>query len=99
MAKGIMLGHYIYSNVIKVDPAKIEVIMKISTPRMQKHVRSFLGHARYYKIFIEKFSKIASPLFSLLMKNFDFLSIGKCEKAFLKLKCCVSSTLVLPGPN
>lgn len=58
-----------------------------------------MGHAGYYRRFIENFSKIASPLFSFLMKDVNFLWIGKCEQAFLKLKCCVSAALVLRGPN
>jgi len=33
------------------------------------------------------------------MKDAEFLWTGKCEKAFLKLKCCVSATPVLRGPN
>lgn len=65
MTEEIVLGHYIFAHGIKVDPAKIEVILKIPTPKMQKEVHSFLGHAGYYKRFIDFFSKIASPLFSL----------------------------------
>lgn len=94
MTEGIMLGHYITVEGIKVDPTKIEVILKILIPKMQKEVQSFLGHVGYYKRFIEKFS-VASPLFSLLMKDVAFLWIEKCEQAFLKLKCCVSATPVL----
>lgn len=36
MTEGIMFGHYISVEGIKVDPAKIEVILKIPTPKMQK---------------------------------------------------------------
>jgi len=99
MTEGIVLGHYIFIDGIKVDPAKMEVILRIPTPKTQKEVRSFLGHARYYKRFIDFFSRIASPLFSLLMKDVDFLWIRKCEQAFLKLRRCVLAAPVLRGPN
>eukprot|EP00253_Pinus_taeda_P014511 PITA_14511 len=46
MIEGIVLGHYIFVDGIKVDLAKIEVILRIPTPKIQKEVRSFLGHAR-----------------------------------------------------
>ena len=69
MTEGIVLGHFILADGIKVDPAKIEVISKIPTPKTLKEVRIFLGHAGYYRRFIENLSKIASPLFSLLMKD------------------------------
>lgn len=95
MTKGIMLGHYISTKGIKVDLVKIEVILKIQTPKTQKEVHSFLGHVGYYMRFIEKNSKIALPLISLLMKDVDFLWTRKCKLAFLKLKCCVSAAPIL----
>ena len=69
MSEGVVLGHYISANGIQVYPSKIKVIKNIPTPSTQKEVRSFLGHAGYYPRFIENFSKLASPLFSLLMKD------------------------------
>ena len=36
MTEGIVLGHYISADGIKVDPAKIEVLLKVPTPKMQK---------------------------------------------------------------
>jgi hypothetical protein len=42
-----------------VDPKKIESIREWSTPKNVTKVRSFMGLARYYRIFIEGFSNIA----------------------------------------
>lgn len=64
--QGIVLGHHISSEGIKVNPKKIEVIQKLTVPQTQTDVRSFLGHAEYYRRFIESFSKIETPMFSLL---------------------------------
>jgi hypothetical protein len=72
MSEGIVLGHFISSQGIQVDPSKIQVIKDLPTPKTQTEVRIFLGHAGYYRIFIKKISKIASPLFVLLMKNVEF---------------------------
>lgn len=55
MNEGIVLWHYIFAEGIKVDPTKIEIIVKILAPKTQKEVHSFLGHAGYYRRFIEKF--------------------------------------------
>jgi hypothetical protein len=41
--------------------------------KTQKEVRSFLGHARYYRGFIENFTKIVLPMFELLIKDVDFI--------------------------
>ena len=56
MTEGIVLGHFISTDGIKVNPAKIVVISKILTPKTLKAVHSFLGHSGYYRRFIEKFS-------------------------------------------
>ena len=69
LTEGIVLGHHVSSQGIKVDPAKIEVIVNIPSPKTQKEVRIFLGHAGYYRHFIENFSKIVAPLFKQLMKD------------------------------
>ena len=73
MSKGVVLGHFIYADGIQVEPSKIRVIENIPTSGTQKEVRSFLGHAGYYIRFIEKFSKLTSPLFILLMKDVHFI--------------------------
>jgi len=41
---GIVLGYEIFRKGIKVDKAKIEVIVKLPTPKYVKDIRSFLGH-------------------------------------------------------
>ena len=72
MIEGIVLGHLISSKGIQVDPKKIQTIQDLPTLVTQKDVRSFLGHARYYRRFIRNFNKIASPLFALLGKDVAF---------------------------
>ena len=64
LKEGIVLGHHVSSQGIKVDPVKIEVIFCLRYPKTQKEVRSFLGHAGYYHRFIENFTKIAEPMFN-----------------------------------
>jgi hypothetical protein len=95
----IVLGHYVSSTGIKVDLEKIEVISKIPPPQTQKEVRSFLGHASYYRRFIENFTKIATPMFKLLIKDAHFVWDSQCQTAFEILKEKLSTTPVLQGPN
>ena len=99
LTEGIVLGHHISSEGIKVDPAKIEIITGLSPPTTQKEVRSFLGHAGYYRRFIANFTKIAAPLFKLLAKDIGFCWDQHCQTAFDTLKSELSSTPVLRGPN
>ena len=69
---GIVLGHEISNRGTEVDRSKVEVIAKHSEPKCLKDIRSFLGHAGFYRRFIKKFSKIARPLTNLLGKDVPF---------------------------
>ncbi|KAL4311662.1 hypothetical protein GQ457_01G012210 [Hibiscus cannabinus] len=84
--EGIVLGHKISSKGMEVDKAKIEVISKLPLPTTVKGIRSFLGHAGFYRRFIEDFSKITKPLCSLLEQGRPFEFNNDCTKAFNLLK-------------
>eukprot|EP00253_Pinus_taeda_P035700 PITA_35700 len=99
MNEGIVLGHYVSLLGIQVDPAIIQVILTLPIPKTQTEVRSFLGHAGYYRRFIKYFSKIASPLFVLLTKNAEFKWTDNCGKAFDQLKHQLSIAPILRGPD
>ena len=70
--EGIVLGHIIRKEGIKVDQAKVEVIKNLPLPQNQKQLRGFLGHAGFYCRFIKDFVKIGKPLTHLLCNIVDF---------------------------
>ena len=74
VAKGIVLGHKISTTRLEVDQAKVAIIKTLMLPTIVKGIRSFLGHARFYRRFVKDFSKISRPLCRLLEKDakFDF---------------------------
>ena len=80
--EGIVLGHKVSCKGIEVDKAKIEIIEKLPIPVNVKAVRSFLGHAGFYRWFIKDFSKIAKPLSNLLMIDTPFMFDDNCKHAF-----------------
>jgi len=96
MTEGVVLGHYISTAGIQVDPTKIEVILKLPTPHIQDEVR--IGYAGYYHRFIEYFLKIVAPLYTLT-NNVEFEWYNKCDIVFPDLKKLVSTTPVLRGQN
>ena len=70
---GIVLGHIISSQGIKVDKAKVELIVKLPSPTTIKGVRQFFGHVGFYRRFIKDFSKLARPFCELLVKDAKFV--------------------------
>ncbi|KAD4888104.1 hypothetical protein E3N88_20177 [Mikania micrantha] len=86
VTEGIVLGHKISRNGIQVDKAKIETISKLPPPTSVKAVRSFLGHAGFYRRFIKDFSKITRPITRLLEKDVQFVFDDDCLRAFKYLK-------------
>ena len=55
-----------------MEEAKVSVVKEWLTPQNVKDVRSFLGLANYYRMFIPQFGKIAAPLTNLTRKDIDF---------------------------
>ena len=71
--EGIVLGHKISERGIEVDKAKVDAIEKMPCPTDIRGIRSFLGHAGFYRRFIKDFSKISRPLTNLLQKDDPFV--------------------------
>ncbi|KAL4367585.1 hypothetical protein GQ457_05G021690 [Hibiscus cannabinus] len=66
------LGHVISAKGIMVNPKKVQTILDWQSPRSVGEVRSFLGLAGYYRIFVKGFFDIALHLTKLLRKDQPF---------------------------
>ncbi|XP_015965666.1 uncharacterized mitochondrial protein AtMg00860-like [Arachis duranensis] len=99
VTEGIVLGHQISNNEIEVDQAKVEVTERLPPPTNVNAIRSFLGHAGFYKRFIKDFSKIAKPLCNLLANNFPLVIDQECLYAFETLKAKLVTTPIISAPN
>ncbi|XP_050876488.1 uncharacterized protein LOC127080201 [Lathyrus oleraceus] len=78
---GIVLGHIIYEKGISLDPTKVDVISKLPYPSCIREIRSFLGHASFYRRYIEDFIKITLPLSNLLKNDVTFNFDDNCKKS------------------
>ena len=55
VTEGIVLGHKISATGLEVDQEKVAVIQTLMPPKTVKGIKSFLGHAGFYKRFIKDF--------------------------------------------
>jgi hypothetical protein len=97
--QGIVLGHVISERGIEVDKAKVEAVEKLPPPTYIKSLRSFLGHAGFYRRFIKDFSKITKPLTIHLQKDVPFNFNEKCFVAFQTLKRALITAPIIQPPD
>ena len=97
--EGVVLGHRISGRGIEVDRAKIEAIEKLPYPKDIKGIRSFLGHAGFYRRFIKAFYKISKPLTNLLQKDVPFSFNDDCKESFEILKKALVTAPIIQPPD
>nr|GEW49704.1 reverse transcriptase domain-containing protein [Tanacetum cinerariifolium] len=84
---------------LEVNRAKVDVIAKLPHPTTVKVVRIFIGHAGFYRRFIQDFSKIARPMPHLLEKETPFVFSKDCIDAFETFKKKLTEALILVFPD
>jgi hypothetical protein len=82
-----------------VDKVKIKVIEQLLPPTDVKGIHSFLGHAGFYRRFIQNLSQIAQPLTHLVAKDAPFVFMEECLQLFHTLKKALVSALVIQPPD
>jgi hypothetical protein len=97
--QGIVLEHVISERGIEVDKAKVETVEQLPPPTDVKSLRSFLGHAGFYRRFIKDFSKITKPLTHLHQKDVAFDFDEKYLAAFWTLKSALVSAPIIQPPD
>lgn len=62
-------GHVVGNGVVKPVSSKVKIIDEWPIPKTVHEVRQFLGLAPYYRRFVKGFSRMAGPLFDLLLEG------------------------------
>nr|GEY22506.1 reverse transcriptase domain-containing protein [Tanacetum cinerariifolium] len=97
--EGIVLSLKISKQRIEADKAKVDVITKLPHPTIVKGIRSFLGHAGFYRHFIKDFSKISRLMTRLLEKDTPFIFSKECVESFQTLKRKLTEAPILIAPD
>ena len=99
VTEGIVLGHMISVAGLEVDQAKVSIIKNLMPPTTVKGIRSFLGHASFYRRFIRDFSKIARPLCRLLEKDAKFKFDESCQRSFEEIRSRLVEAPIMAKPD
>ena len=95
----LYLGYVVSRNGILADPIKAESVKNFPQPNDLKSLQSFLGLASYYRRFIQKFSRVAGPLYELTRKDVEFLWKPIHDEVFCQLKQLLINAPVLAFPD
>jgi len=99
------LGHVISKEGVSVDPTKVEAVLQWESPKSVTEIHSFLGLTRYYRRFIEGYSKIAIYIYiyiyiyiheCLYIYMYECLFVIRVEQLFLSFQLIYSKHKNVP---
>ena len=69
LEEGKLFGHTISKEGIKIDPKRIEVILKINHPRNIKELQSFIGRINFLRRFIPYVVELLRNITNMLKRD------------------------------
>ena len=76
------MGHIISKDGIKIDPDRVNAILKVGEPRSKKEVQSFLGQVNFLRRFIPSFAEILMNITNMLKKGHEIKWTVEAKKYF-----------------
>lgn len=89
------IGHILTRSGLRVDPTKVEAIVRMPVPEDVKAVQRLLGTVNYLAKFVPHLSAILEPLRHLVNKEIEWSWLHIHEQAFNEMKRALTTTPVL----
>lgn len=99
LSEGKLLGFVVSKSRIHIDPARIKETFVVPLPHNKKAMQSFLGQINFVMRFVPDFSRIVSPLQSMIKKNENFKWGQDEHEAFNVIKQEIINAPSLTTPN
>ena len=93
------LGHVVSASSVSLDPMIVEAVINWERPKLVFKIHNSLGLERYYRRFIEDFSRLVAPMMRLTRKEVKLEWNDPCEKAFQELKRRLTLAPILIAPE
>lgn len=90
-----MLGHIISKDGIRIDPTRIEAILKIQHPRSIRELQAFVGKINFLRRFISNLAELIRSLNNMLKKYSTIKWTVEANKSFEDIKLALTKTPVL----
>ena len=78
----VFLGIIILGEGLRIDPKKIEAIVKQAIPTNLTKTQTFIGFANFYRRVIREFSRLVKPLVYLIEKDISFVQSAAYQAIF-----------------
>ncbi|KAL5554521.1 hypothetical protein UlMin_041922 [Ulmus minor] len=99
VTSGKFLGFMVNHRGIEANPAKIQALLDMESPRKVKEVQSLTGRVAALNRFISRATDKCQPFFRALRKGKDFLWTAECEQSFQELKAYLGRPPLLSKPQ
>jgi hypothetical protein len=97
------LGHTILSDRVRPGEDKTQAMKDIKGPKTMKQLKSFIGLANYFKLYVKGFARVASNLNALTRQNTKWKEadglLKRSKEAIEAIKAEISSRPVMAYPN
>jgi hypothetical protein len=90
-----LLGHIISKEAIKIDPIRVDIILKIDAPCSKKKAQSFLGKVNFLRRFIPNLAEIIKRITCMLKKGNEIKWNPEAKKYFEDIKVVLTKSPVL----
>ena len=94
-----MLGFVVSKAGIRVDPSKVEAIIKFPPPSSLRQLQSLPGKANFLRRFVPNYAEVTKGFTRLLKQNTQFSWDEIAQKYFDALKDALTHALLLHPPN
>jgi hypothetical protein len=99
LKEGKILEHIVIVEGVKIDPARVESIHKISIPRSKKDIQSFLGKINFIRRFIPNFAELVKHITGMLRKDSEVKWHDAVRDSFEAIKKALMSAPTLINPD
>eukprot|EP00253_Pinus_taeda_P032279 PITA_32279 len=94
-----LLGHIVYAEGVKINPARVQAIQTLSIPRSKRDIQSFLGKIKFVRRFIPNFAKLVKHITSMLKKGSEIKWTDGARSSFEAIKQAIMEAPTLISPD